>query len=198
LQKRFETLDPLETPMKAAVRQVELRGNIQVNHTNGHVVILRALDFAPRKMSDEPIAIFRNADVAKEVCRDLADIVKLYNCTMYIEGHTKGGETEFWQLLAKRRAQKVAETMIEFGAEECLLRTKGLPGRLEKNEVRTVIFMDIHQIEDDAAPLPVVDVIENGYYGGRFVEGRKGTARPQSPGEEWRDSLRTRSSSPRR
>jgi len=177
MQRRLDKLDPPETPLRLAVRLVEQRGNIRVNHITGQVTLLRSLQFQPRTTKDEPTAVFRDPDVAEAICRDLAEISNIFSCPMTIEGHTKGGESEFWQTLANRRARVVAEAMIDFGANPSLLHTQGLPGRLGKNEVKTEVYMDIRNIKDETMPVQEVDVIANGrvverdfVQGGRVVE----------------------------
>jgi len=157
--RRLDKLDPPETPLQAAVRMVERRGNIRVNHNTGHVTLLRRLEFQPRTTKDEPSAVFRDPDAAEAICKDLAEISNIFNSPMTIEGHTKGGESEFWQTLANRRARVVAETMIDFGANPGLLHTQGLPGRLGRNEVRTEVYMDIRNIKDEVAAVQEVDII---------------------------------------
>jgi len=164
-QRRLDKLDPPDTPLRAAVRMVENRGNIRVSHATGQVSLLRRLDFQPRTTKEEPSAVFRDPDVAEAICKDLAEISSIFNCPMTIEGHTKGGESEFWQTLANRRARIVAELMIDFGAEPALLHTCGLPGRHGKNAVDTEVHMDIKNIKDELISPPQtteVDVIVNG------------------------------------
>lgn len=165
-QRRLDKIDPPDSPLRGEVRMVEQRGNIRLNHTTGHVTLLRRLDFQPRTTKDEPSAVFRDPDVAEAICKDLAEVSNIFSCPMTIEGHTKGGESEFWQTLANRRARVVAETMIDFGADPTLLHTQGLPGRLGKNEVRTEVYMDIRNIKDENSAVQEIDIIE----GGRVVE----------------------------
>lgn len=177
--RRLDKLDPPETPLRAMVRRVEMGGNIRVNHDTGHVTLLRRLDFQPRHRNgkDEPTAVFRDPETAESICKDLAEISNIFRCDMTIEGHTKGGEGQFWQTLADGRARIVAEAMIDFGANPNLLHTLGLPGRMGKNEVRTEIFMDIRNIKDETGRVQEIDIIQNGrvverdlYQAGRLVE----------------------------
>jgi len=166
---RLDKLDPPpapETPLQKGVKMIEARGNIRVNHQTGHVTLVRKIDFMPRTTKDKPIAIFRDIAVAEAICRDIAEVCNLFGCPMTIEGHTKGGESDFWKTLAGDRASKVAELMIEFGANGKLLRTKGLPGRMGKNEVRTEVYMDVSNIKDERAAVYERDVI----VGGKVVE----------------------------
>lgn len=153
---------PGDTPLKAATRGVEERGNIKVNHENGYVKLVRNLAFQPRTTKDEPTAVFRDVAVADSICKDLAELSSIFGCPVTIEGHTKGGDSDFWQTLANRRAALVADKMVEFGANPELLRTNGLPGRRGKNEVRTEIYMDIRNIKDENAQTQEVDTIQNG------------------------------------
>lgn len=157
---RLDKLDPPESPLRAAVRRVEARGNIRVNHETGHVQLLAPLAFHPRTTKDEPTAVLRDPEIADAICRDLAEISQIFNCPMTIEGHTKGGQNDFWQTLANRRAMLIADKMVEFGANPNLLETRGLPGRLGKNEVRTEVYMDVSNIKDEnLVPVAEVDII---------------------------------------
>lgn len=182
---RLNKLDPPETPLRAETRLVEQRGNIRVNHSTGHVQLLRNIAFHPRTTKDEPTAIFRDVNQADAICRDLAEVSNIFNCPMTIEGHTKGGESDFWQTLANRRAVLVAEKMMEFGAIPENLETRGLPGRMGKNEVRTEVYMNISNIKDESAAVQEVDIIVGGrvverdlIQAGRLVEQDRVTATP--------------------
>merc|ERR1712146_571894 len=106
-------------------------------HETGHVTLLQPLDFKPRTTRELPVAELRDAVLAEAICRDLADISKIFDCSMTIEGHTKGGTGEFWQTLANERARLIVDKVVQFGANPELLTARGLPGHLGKNEVRT-------------------------------------------------------------
>lgn len=163
---RLDKLDPPETPLRQAVKMIERRGNIRVNHQTGHVQLQRQIQFQPRTTKDEPTAVFRDLDAADAICRDLAEICSLFGCPMTIEGHTKGGESDFWLTLANDRSRVVAEKMIEFGAPAHLLHTQGLPGRMGKNNVCTEVYMDVSNIKDENSQVTERDII----VGGRVVE----------------------------
>lgn len=140
--------DPL-TSLWSAVGAIEQRGNIQVskvNGTSGHIKLLRPLEFHLRTTKDQPTALFADPVMAESICNDLVQILYIFNCPMTIEGNTKGGEGEFWQTLANNRASAVAETMIKFGASPSLLRTRGVPGRLGKNEPLVEVYVDMRNI----------------------------------------------------
>jgi hypothetical protein len=180
---RLDKIDPpfVDTPLRMATRLVEQRGNLQVNHSSGHVMILRPLKFEPRTTKEKPTAVFIDVGIAEAVCKDLAELSNIFNCPMTIEGHTKGGESQFWQQLADNRARVVVELMIDLGANRNLLRAQGKPGRLGKNEVRTEVFMDINNIADERAAVMDVDVVQNGrvverdlYQAGHLVERDRG------------------------
>lgn len=163
---RLDKLDPPETPLRQAVKMIERRGNIRVNHQTGHVQLQRQIQFQPRTTKDEPTAVFRDLDAADAICRDLAEISSLFGCPMTVEGHTKGGESDFWLTLANDRSRVVAEKMIEFGAPAHLLHTQGLPGRMGKNNVCTEVYMDVSNIKDENSQVTERDVV----VGGRVVE----------------------------
>jgi len=159
-KQRLDRLDPPESALHAAVKRVERRGNLRLNHQTGQVTLLAPLAFHPRTTKDEPTAVLRDPEIADAICRDLAELSQIFNCPMTIEGHTKGGQNDFWQTLADRRAMLIADKMVEFGANPNLLETRGLPGRLGKNEVRTEVYMDITNIKDELiAPPQEIDII---------------------------------------
>lgn len=167
----------VESPLRAAVRRIEERNNLRVNHTTGHLTLCKNLAFQPRTTRDEPTAVFRDEAHANAVCRDLAEISSIFSCMMFIEGHTKGGESDFWQTLANRRAGIVAGKMIDFGADANLLETRGKPGRLGLNEVATHIYLDLANQKELAGGAEVDFVDPNGVIverdicqGGRVLE----------------------------
>jgi len=129
--------------VQVAVRNIERRGNIRVDSTTGHVELLHSLDFEPRFPQDEPSAVFKNNMAAMDVCQDLAEICNIFGCPVKIEGHTKGGEGQFWQILAKNRAHHVAEALVRCGADASLLFTRGMPGKMGRNEIRSEIVMNV-------------------------------------------------------
>jgi len=133
-------------PLRAAARIVEERGNVQVNRKSGQIKLIRDLRFMPRSTKDEPTAVFREPDVAEAICKDLAEISNIFQSLTIVEGHTKGGESRFWQTLAEGRATMVAERMIAYGANASLLETCGKPGKKGKNEVRMEVYiLDINK-----------------------------------------------------
>jgi len=174
---RLDRIDPPDTPLKQAARIVEQRGNVQVDHENGYVRLMRPLRFEPRTTKDRPSAVFLDIDEAEAVCKDLSELSNIFQCPMTIEGHTKGGESQFWQNLSDNRANIVTQLMIDFGADANLLRAQGKPGRLGKNEVRTDVYMDIRNIKDENSAVQEIDVVCNGrvverdlYQAGHLVE----------------------------
>lgn len=148
---RLDKLDPPESPLKAAARNIELRGNIRLNAETGRVAILRGLDFQQVKQrggnKDEPLPLFQDPVAAAAVCKDLAELSNIFGCDAMVEVHTRGGDGEFWQSVAKQRARIVTEGMVKFGANSTLLRARGSPSRLGKNE-RAEVHLDISKVED--------------------------------------------------
>jgi outer membrane protein OmpA-like peptidoglycan-associated protein len=142
LKAHLSELDFFATnELQKALHMIELRGNIQVNFDTGDVRLLRPINFQPRTTKDTPSAVFTQADVASAICRDLAEVMKLFDCPIEVEGHTKGGEGEFWQTLANERARVVVEKMVEFGAAAGKISSRGKPGTLGLNETRTIVHM---------------------------------------------------------
>lgn len=126
-----------------AIRSIEARGNVEIDHATGHVHLLQHLKFRPRTTRDPPTAEFVNPAVADAICADLAQLSSMFHCPMRIEGHTKGGEGEFWQALAEDRARIVAEKIIEHGGDGAKFTTIGRPGRTGLNETKTMVYFDV-------------------------------------------------------
>jgi hypothetical protein len=153
IKTRLEAVEsPPEDEMKVALRKVEQRGNLRVHHHTGHVTLIQPLAFHPRTTKDEPTAEFKDNNLADAICHDLAEVANIFNCPMIVEGHTKGGESDFWKTLANERARVVADRIVKFGALPNLVKPRGLPGKHGKNEVKTEIFMDIRNIAGHADP----------------------------------------------
>lgn len=129
--------------LQKALHLIESRGNIQVNFDTGDVRLLRPITFQPRTTKDTPTAIFTQPDLANAICQDLSEVMKLFDCPIQVEGHTKGGESEFWQTLADARARVVVGKMVEFGADRDKITSCGRPGNLGLNETRTVVHLNL-------------------------------------------------------
>merc|ERR1712151_29641 len=102
-----------------------------------------------KKPSQEPIAEFLDEAEASEILADLAELWDMFKVNMSIEGHTKGGESEFWQELATNRAQLVASKLVDMGVDETKLNPEGFPGKLGKNMVVVDVNLDIFPDEED-------------------------------------------------
>merc|ERR1712070_95017 len=105
----FDKHNGLDVKTKTdAIQVVEQRGNIQVDLRQGRVTILKSLEFDLRTTKEEPTAVFSDPCQAQAICKDLAEVANIFGCSVLIEGHTRGGEGEFWQKLAENRALAVA------------------------------------------------------------------------------------------
>lgn len=144
LKAHIGELDFFQTnTLEKDLRIIEDRGNIQVNFQTGQVVLIRPITFAPRTTRDEPTAVFTKLEQATRICTDLAEVMNLFKCPCDVEGHTKGGESEFWQTLADDRARVVVEMMVKCGADPAKITAKGRPGKLGSNETKTVVHLNL-------------------------------------------------------
>jgi hypothetical protein len=182
---RLDKLDPPPSPMRDCVKSVEARGNIRVDHTTGHVTLLRPITFVARTTKGDPDAEFKQPKLAAAIAKDIAEVSMIFGCPMLIEGHTKGGEGDFWKELANDRARKVRDLVVEFGVPPEKVSAMGVPGRLGSNEVQTVVIMDIANIGDERAPVVAEEKIINGkvveqdiMQAGHLVERRSFTEQP--------------------
>lgn len=129
--------------LQRQVHRIEARGNVQINFETGNVVLLRPINFQPRTTRDSPTAEFSRPEIAFAVCQDVAEVARLFDCSVDIEGHTKGGEGEFWQTLSDERARVVLEKLVDFGVSREKMTARGLPGRIGLNETKTVLRLNL-------------------------------------------------------
>lgn len=134
-------VDPLK--FLNLLKDVEKRGNVSIDLKTGDVEVLREIPFVARKSNEEPIAEFSDSDVAKSIIRDIKDVWSVVPVEMCVEGHTKGGETAFWQSLADNRATLIVSILRDLGVDPKFVKSKGLPGRRGKNKVGVVVKLDI-------------------------------------------------------
>lgn len=125
------------------IRDIERRGNVTIDLKNGDVDIIRGLDFKPRKTTETPDAEFSDYEKGDATLQDVAELVKMFDVPLVVEGHSKGGENEFWQQLASNRSRYVMDKLIEFGIPKGHIIAKGLPGKKGRNKACIVIRLDI-------------------------------------------------------
>jgi len=131
-------------PFLGRIQEIEKRGNLRIDLRSGDVTLGKEIMFKSRRQSEEPVAEFADEG---EILADLAELWDNFRVDMAVEGHTKGGENEFWQELASNRARLVAAKLEEMGVRKDQLHPEGLPGKLGKNiaavDVRLDIFPDL-------------------------------------------------------
>jgi len=132
-----------QNDLQRSLHRIEERGNVQVNFDSGDIQLIRPIKFAPRTTRDKPTAEFTQPEIADAICQDLASIMSLFVCPVTVEGHTKGGEGEFWQKLADQRAHVVVQRMVDNGADPTSIKSQGLPGTLGLNETVTKVRLDL-------------------------------------------------------
>mmetsp|Transcript_18443 Transcript_18443/g.29938 ORF Transcript_18443/g.29938 Transcript_18443/m.29938 type:complete len:443 (-) Transcript_18443:54-1382(-) len=145
-KKRLVSYHSLPThDVRKALDKIESRGNVHVDITNdpGHVHLVRPLLFSRRTAGDPPTAEFAQPDLADLICQDVAEIAILFDCTVTVEGHTKGGEGDFWQALANNRARAAAEKIASFGVSTDKISCQGLPGKLGVNNSCVIVRLGI-------------------------------------------------------
>jgi len=115
----------------AQIKSLEDRGNISVNLTNGHVLVKKALEFKPRKSTEEPLAEFTNEKTAMPTVKDVAELVKLMPVPLTIQAHARqsNDSKKFEGALAQNRANLIKQHIEENGADPGLLASKVLPGK---------------------------------------------------------------------
>lgn len=149
---RVEALEagPQESDLERHVREIDARGNVRFDLMTGRMQVLREIAFVPLKSSDQPVAKLREPRMATEVLDDIAAIAALFeNNVLTIEGHTGGGDNDFWQQLADDRARLVGQEIVNRGHRADNVRTIGKPGKtgLNKSEVICKLTMTPEEIE---------------------------------------------------
>eukprot|EP00746_Dinoflagellata_sp_MGD_P092971 gnl/MRDRNA2_/MRDRNA2_36774_c0_seq1.p1 gnl/MRDRNA2_/MRDRNA2_36774_c0~~gnl/MRDRNA2_/MRDRNA2_36774_c0_seq1.p1 ORF type:complete len:569 (-),score=144.22 gnl/MRDRNA2_/MRDRNA2_36774_c0_seq1:55-1761(-) len=130
-------------PMLIKLLDIEERGNVAINFRTGEVDVKRDIPFDPKNQKEEPLGEFKDEKIAMAIINDIFEIWDIFQVPMKIEGHTKGGENEFWQALANNRAALIVDTLVSMGADKSKMFSKGLPGKLGLNKVGVVVNLDI-------------------------------------------------------
>jgi len=132
-----------QNELQRKLHVIEERGNVQVNFESGDIHLVRPLSFAPRTTREKPTAAFTSPAVADAICTDLAEVMTLFGCPVTVEGHTKGGEGDFWQMLADERARVVVDRMVAAGADPANITPFGRPGTTGQNETVTKVRLHL-------------------------------------------------------
>jgi hypothetical protein len=131
----------LSAEEKALINDIVKRGRVQVDLEKQAFKFAQPIEFAAEyitpDMEEAPPARFENPALAREVIGDLALIMNYVKAIVLVEGHTQGGEQAMSYIgfqIASERAEKVVETLLEFGVERKCLEAKGMPGLLGDNK----------------------------------------------------------------
>jgi len=126
---------------KALINDIIQRGKVHVDLEKKVFRFVEPIEFAAEyiypDMDEAPPARFANPAVAREIIGDLAQVMNYVKAIVLVEGHTSGGEQAMSQIgfqVACERAEKVVETLLEFGIEPKRLEAKGMPGLLGDNK----------------------------------------------------------------
>lgn len=147
---------PQESELERRIREIELRGNVRIDWQRGLVEVLREIGFVPRRTTESPDAELANPSAACFIFDDVAEAAGLVGGTVTVEGHTRGGESDFWQALAMDRARLVGKALIDRGIDQNRIVTRGMPGKSGLNKVAVLIHLDhCNQLRQSSSPLPV-------------------------------------------
>lgn len=114
------------------------------------MTIVREIPFKIRTFNSPEGATAEYVDrkIADEVLGDVAAICNAFSVPMVVEGHTKGGESEFWQELAENRARLIIDSLTRKGVPRKYMLPIGLPGKKGLNKVGIAIKLDIFPDDD--------------------------------------------------
>merc|ERR1711907_633069 len=95
---------------------------------------------------DEPVAAFTNPTEAEEVLRDIAELQRMFNVNIVIEGHTKHsaqGRETFWETLAMNRAKLIVDRLAARGIAQKTMKAVSKPGKSGLDRATVVVHLDI-------------------------------------------------------
>jgi len=135
-------------PVVDFVRQVdniEKRGNIRLDLRSGDFELLRPIEFVARKMEakDPPTAEFVDQNAVEQTLQDVSEVCRTFCAKVFVDVHTKGGETSYWETVAKSRANLIAAVLESRGVKRELMTARGFPGRKGLNRSAVLIHMDL-------------------------------------------------------
>jgi len=128
------------------LRELEERGNLAIDLKSGEVELKRQINYVPKMPADGPVAQYASEMQALSVVQDIADLWKLFQVEMTVEGHTKDlqvGPDEFWQQLADNRAALCVNSLRAKGVDTAKVVARGRPGKKGLNTVCVVVKLDI-------------------------------------------------------
>lgn len=108
-----------------SIQEIQACGNISVD--GSRIQVLRDIQFVPRRATDPPTAELADPEEARPIFDHIAAACKYLGEKVIVEGHTKGGGTQFWQDLADARARLVGQELVARGVNPKYMTTRGLP-----------------------------------------------------------------------
>lgn len=126
---------------KALINDIVNKGRVHVDLEKKVFRFVEPIEFQPELIypdqEEAPPARFQNPAVARAIIADLAQIMIYVKAIVLVEGHTSGGKEAMSHMgfqVAAERAEKVVETLLEFGVDPKCLKATGKPGLFGDNK----------------------------------------------------------------
>jgi len=92
---------------------------------------------------DPPTAEFVDQNSVEQTLQDVSEVCRTFCAKVFVDVHTKGGETAYWETVAKSRANLIAAVLESRGVKRELMTARGFPGRKGLNRSAVLIHMEL-------------------------------------------------------
>ncbi|CAE7746850.1 AZG1 [Symbiodinium sp. CCMP2592] len=139
-----EEAERIQRELLQKVREIEGRGNLQIDLQRGCAEVTKGFDFKSKKSDDSDIR-FADAAAGAQSMADLMQLQELLNVPMVVEGHINGRDGARLQVLTDCRAKLVRSELIKKGMQPECVAAKGLPGSKGVNRPCVLVRFDLGQ-----------------------------------------------------
>lgn len=139
-----EEAERIQRELLQKVREIEGRGNLQIDLQRGCAEVTKGFDFKSKKSDDTDIR-FADAAAGAQSMADLMQLQELLNVPMVVEGHINGRDGARLQVLTDCRAKLVRSELIKKGMQPECVAAKGLPGSKGVNRPCVLVRFDLGQ-----------------------------------------------------
>lgn len=139
-----EEAERIQRELLQKVREIEGRGNLQIDLQRGCAEVTKGFDFKSKKSDDTDVR-FADAAAGAQSMADLMQLQELLNVPMVVEGHINGRDGARLQILTDSRAKLVRSELIKKGMQPEHVAAKGLPGSKGVNRPCVLVRFDLRQ-----------------------------------------------------
>lgn len=127
------------------VNEIEGRGNVHLNRSNGHIRVVHGVDFTHSKPTQRPHPEFMHPANAERVALDLVELSGLFGGPVAVEVHVKpgkGGTPAYWDDVADAQATLLRTELERVGVPADRLSVQGLAGSKGQNLNVVIVKLD--------------------------------------------------------